>query len=502
MSRITNIFNRKVEVPVANTVNNSGHPAYTKDLKEQYVQMLMTNTFGDTFYVKSNDLINEAVSLTTKMLETDSEFAAKALVYARTQGYMRSTTIYGLARLSCFNTALFKAVFEQVIKTPDDLMDFMSVVKSLRGNEGGRAIKTTVASWIAKYLSPYWAIKYGAEKSGNYSLKDIIVLTHPVIKDPTVNESVRYLLKGSVPEDGQIAEFEKLKKVTTNKEKIDCIIKGKLPHEVATTFAGKNKEIWRAIVRWMPIMALVRNLATIERIGIADEVLPIIAEKLTNKEVIERSKIFPYTFYDAYKEVCHAGIKDALKTALDLSVNNIPDIKGKTLISLDVSGSMSGVNIEVASIFALALARKTNYSSIFHMFNSNLFEYNVSKVDSIISQLNTLKRPSGNTDTSLSLRWLIKNNIKVDNFIIVTDEQHNGSDTFAKALVDYKNAVNSQVKVTIVNVLPYTTNTILPSAMENVYKVHGWTDKILSFVAVASSGWKTLVDNISNINID
>ena len=79
------------------TVNREGFPAFKRDWKEQYLQMLLTNTMSSTFYASANELCKNALDLHRYAADEDPFFMAKALVYARNEGFMRLQPLVGLA---------------------------------------------------------------------------------------------------------------------------------------------------------------------------------------------------------------------------------------------------------------------------------------------------------------------------------------------------------------------------------------------------------------------
>ena len=125
MSRIGKLFSsltrRSAEAP---SVNREGYPAWERPLEEQYLQTLLTNTFGNTFYVKQKELVAEAALIHDQMVARDPRFAATALVYARNRGFMRSQPVFGLAKLASVKEPHLEAAFGDVLLTPNDLADF------------------------------------------------------------------------------------------------------------------------------------------------------------------------------------------------------------------------------------------------------------------------------------------------------------------------------------------------------------------------------------------
>lgn len=529
MSRLTGIFHPTNLSLQADTTNVAGYPAWTRPLEEQYLQMLLTNTFGGTFYAKKFDSIKEAFALHDTMIAKDPLFAAKAVVYARNEGYMRSNPIYGLAKLSAVDIKHgrhFEDIFDEVIRTPNDLSDFMTVITGLGRGQGGKRIKRAINNWLREKLSEYWVIKYGSDNKTGYSLKDIIRTTHPWFPmklDPAYAKRAAlclYLLgKITFKEHEtdelkinfthmlpQIFAFEQLKKAETPEEKIAAITTGRLPHEVASTFAGKDASVWQSIGEQMPIFAMLKNLATFERHGIADALRPIIVAKLNDRDAIAKSKILPYRFYDAFLKVQTPWLKDVLRTGLELAFVNISDIPGKTTIFLDISGSMSGNNITTAAIFALALMKSAATRPLgaqrkeeaqLVLFDTEVQVFPFSAVDSILTQAEKI-RGGGGTDTGECMHYLLAahayGRTPTDTIIVITDEQQNNGAPFMNLLAQYKQTVNKNVKTFIINVAD-ERGSLLPMD-ENTYYVYGWSDKVLNFISMEVKGLGGMVAHV------
>lgn len=475
--------------------NTQGYPAYEMGIREQYLQTLMTNTLGHTFYATQKTNVEKSESIHAAMLKEDPAFAAKALVYARNYGYMRTQTVYGLAMLSKVDTELFKSIFNQVIRTPNDLTDFMAI----RG-KGSRAVKGAIANWMLQKMSEYWAIKYGSAGKQGYSLKDVIKIVHP--KGDSVagkNNLFKYLLGKDydISELSQIQSFVDLKNAKTAKAKVSAITSGKLPHEVVTPFAD-SPEVWKALVPNMPIFALLKNLATIERHDAADANKAYIEGVFSNAEIIGKSKILPFRFLEAIDHVSRGWLQDALRDALELSFVNIPDIKGNTAVFLDVSGSMGpGYGhpelLPKAAIFAIALIKKTDNGKLL-LFNTSLSEFTVSKRDSMLSQARSINARNG-TDTALPFQHILNKGMKFDNIILITDEQQNSGRPMYGVFDDYLRNVNPKTKLFIVDVAPNSHGSVDPK-IKNVEYIYGWSDKVLDFIALNSQGWGNMADAI------
>jgi 60 kDa SS-A/Ro ribonucleoprotein len=244
MSRATKTFTKPKKISVlAPSVNREGYPAWDRPLEEQYLQTILTNTMGNTYYVDKDQLIEESHQVHDRMLKMDALFASQALVYGRNLGFMRLQPIFGLAKLFLAGqNQIAEYVFDKVILTPKDLMDFSTIYFELKGNKSGSAVKRVIGNWMTKAfgseskVAEYWAIKYGAmnKNSGEgYSLQDLLRVVHPRGRYNSIFEYLMGRDAWTISGDShvQLQAFENLKKASTNEEKIELITKGRLPHE-------------------------------------------------------------------------------------------------------------------------------------------------------------------------------------------------------------------------------------------------------------------------------
>lgn len=497
MSRARAVFQNYIEVEKPTIANRDGFPAYERPLEEQYLQTLLTNTLGNTYYADKDQLLEETAEIHDKMLEEDPEFAARALIFARNEGFMRLQPTFGLAKLAGVRPDLFAKVFDRVILIPSDLQDFFTILKNLRSGEGGRAVKKVAAKWLNN-ISEYWAIKYNGRGRG-YSLGDIVKTVHPVPRDDKQKSLFAYLIGKEY--DGnllpQVTAFEQLKKAETSDERIKTITEGKLPHEVVTGTVKPDKAIWNAIVPQMPVFALLRNLNTLSRAGVLEDNRQLITEKLSNTEALIKAKILPFRFLKAFKEVSEPWVKDVLRGAVELTFINLPEIPGKTAIFLDISGSMSGDYVMIGAVFALALFKKTSGNCVFWLFNTNVYEFKPSMYDSILTQAERV-RAGGGTDTAAPIIILKQKRIKVDNIIMITDEQQNTGSSFYHALNIYRKQVNPEAKCFIIDISPYRS-AMVPEGDSLTHYIYGWSDQILQYISFAAQGYGGMVEKVKGI---
>jgi hypothetical protein len=154
--------------------------------------------------------------------------------------------------------------------------------------------------------------------------------------------------------------MEKLKQAGSAEEQIAWIERGKLPYSAVTGAIKPSQEVWNAILYQMPTFALLRHLNTLLRSGVlADQKnLDYVVGRLVDQDALRKARILPFRFATAFRQVNEPELRDALREAVDLTFDNLPDMSGRTAIFLDISGSMQGEYLEIGSVLLWLCIRK------------------------------------------------------------------------------------------------------------------------------------------------
>ncbi|WP_058302937.1 TROVE domain-containing protein [Gorillibacterium timonense] len=482
--------------------NKDHYPAFTRSLEERYLQTLLTNTMSNTYYADQNELLSDAAQLHHEIAGSNPTFMAKAIVFARNEGVMRLQPLFGLAILSMYRSDLFTRIFAQVVRIPSDLSDFLTILNGLGRGEGGRAVKRQVNRFLSG-ITEYWAVKYNGRGRG-YSLGDAIATAHPKPEDLKQQALFRYLrgMEANLALLPQVEALERLKLASNEEEQITWIERGKLPYETVTGAIKPSKAVWEALLYQMPTFALLRHLNALQRAGVLEDQrnLDYVVSRLTDKQALKKAKILPFRFATAFHQVEHPELRDALREAVDLTFDNLPELGNRTAIFLDISGSMNGQYLEIGSVFALALYRKTKGSSLFWLFDTEVVDAKPSRKDSILTQAAHI-HAHGGTDTGAPVRQLIRERKKVDHIIIITDEQQNSGSQFYEQLKLYRSKVNRDVLAFIVDIAPYR-HAMVPDGDPQTYYIYGWSDTVLSYIAQTVQGYSSLVERVDELHGD
>lgn len=506
--------------------NDAGGVAYSRTPVEDAVKMLMVGSTANLFYTDSETNIDRAIAAFSDE-KVPVEFLAKAIIYARNEGFNRELPIMGLAVLSKRDVNMYKTISGEVLKTPHDWEMFIDICKSGKIREGvGRSIKTDMKNYLS-VMPAYQVLKYPT------AVYDMVNISRP---DPKNALSAYYVKNGGnwtkymdtlyIELDETQKEYlepfyayENAKICVSNKdyESAAKLIRDyRLPYECVTSIIGKNPECWKALYDVAPYFNMIRNLNNFIKYGvITNHNVKSVANKIMDDNAVVKSKMYPFRFYQAWKnlnndegELSVASfnvIKYALEMAIEMSLKNVPDIQGVTVVATDCSGSMSSpVNsemtdvscIEIAGIFSAILKLK-NPNSIMLPFDSNIRMDTIKSIGigKSVTEIANKFVACGGTAISAPYAFLIDNKIRIDNFIGITDNMewipssyttslygnNTSSGMFVDALQKYKKTINPNVKSYLITLQGYRGAPV-PPEMKDVHTIYGWNDQVLKYI--------------------
>ena len=231
-------------------------------------------------------------------------------------------------------------------------------------------------------------------------------------------------------------------------------------------------EVWEALSEDMPLTALVRNLATLTRLGVvAPMKLGNIVDRLN--QIGHGDGMHPLNVLSAYLTYTSgrgvrgsntwtpvAQVGDALENAFDQSFASAPQTNKRLYVALDVSGSMGGGMVNgvpnlsprvAAAAMAMAIVRRepnyyvaafTSYSGRMNMYSGydGVNPLGITAKTSLVEACRmTENLPFGGTDCALPMLDATKKKMPVDCFVILTDsETWAGSVHPSEALKKYR----------------------------------------------------------------
>ena len=469
------------------TVNRAGGEAYIQNPKLELVSLLLTSFVKDKFYESESEQLQRLKNLVFSI--SDKKFVAKAAIYARTKFGMRSIT-HALAG-ELVNTVKkeqwVKEAVAKIVYRPDDMTEILSYHMSNYGKPIPNNLKKGLALALEKF-DAYRLAKYRGEGKA-IKLVDIVNIAHPVPADDERAKLYKDLLTGNLkaPDTWEVKLTQAGQKAESEEEKAEF-----------------KKEAWKELILEKKIgyFALLRNLRNI--LEQAPEYIDQAIEMLTDEKLIKKSLVMPFRFQTAITEIQKVDFdktRDVLMgliKAMDISLSNVPVFDGKTLVVLDVSGSMGGKPIEIGSLFASALYRTNNAD--FMMFDNDARFANLNPTDSIYSISIAIQNMATGGGTNFHSIFQTANK-PYDRIIILSDMQGwIGYDSPVATYNEYRNRHNANPFIYSFDLNGYG-DMQFDSNNPKILCIAGFSEKVLNLMQLIEQDRNILINEIEKIEL-
>jgi 60 kDa SS-A/Ro ribonucleoprotein len=474
-------------IPGRNMVKNSaGGYAFGVDDWTRLDRFLILGSEGGSYYATEQKLTVENAQAVVRCIQQDGVRVVNRMTEISQAGRApkNDPALFVLALCSKFGDlatkhAAFNA-FGQIVRIGTHLFKFNEEIKGFRGR--GRWLKRVNTAWYntkpADKLA-YQVVKY--QQRADWSHRDVLRLTKPVPPDTAHNAIYRWITKGELVEGApKILEgTEQIRRTNKANEAAKLIREYKLPREVVPTELLNHVEVWKALLEDMPMTAMIRNLATMTRVGLIkpmSDVAKVIGSRLTDQNALTRARIHPIAVLSALKTYAQGrgergkktwnpvqNVVDALDEAFYLSFKNVEPTGKRWVLAVDVSGSMdwgtiSGVPGLTPRIAAGAMAMvtaKTEKQHVITAFSDRMVKVNISHKKRLDDVLNTLDEiPMGGTDCALPMLWALEKGVKADVFVVYTDsETWYGKIHPVQALQKYRDKMGISAKLIVVGMV-------------------------------------------------
>ena len=436
------------------TRNHEGAKVHDLSALETLFSKVLGSFFGESTYYESRNAEKDFVELVdtiNKVPYEDIEYVLKIALLGREHNMIQ----YPLAVLTaCFNDERFKGedfldkngrnklqfYSDRIIRRGRDIVDVMSTQISAYGFD---RVPVTKGKKVVGYkrdlplpMQLRKALKHKLETFNDYqlskalsesrevSLADCIKLLRPNEKKSRVPEGFfNAVIEGKVQMGAETKQVQSELAKSKNKNSTSTIKDVKQSIDTST------------------VMAIVKNLVALHRAGVFDDknAVKSIVDKLTDKKQIRSSRLLPFRFYSAWKEVNKLpssygvrAVSDALVTALDFSIDNLQKIEGYNAILIDRSGSMrypissmSTVTAEEVALILGAICFKQGVGEVYVFANQCQKVTGLSSNSTVIDLVEKIRRPmvGGGTSLDVALKTISadarKN--KFDHLILLSD---------------------------------------------------------------------------------
>lgn len=455
------------------------------------------------FYKSGRALDSELLQSIHNVAETDPAFILKLAKFARKDLYLRTAPVVLMGEFALSgNSANIPGAYHSISDTigrADEITELLSYVmeqNSARNIYKGKVpivIKKGIAEAFNKF-DTYNFAKYSA-KDKSVSLRDALFITHPKPRDALQEKIFADIANNTLTPPNT--------------------------WEVVISKNGATKEAWESVLPSMGYMAVLRNCRNFLQKGI--NIDPVV-KMISDPEQVKKSKQFPYRFLSAYKEIEYepgaSKLLGALSNAIEISVENIPEFKGKTFVTCDTSGSMdqnvsekSKMTLkEIGCLFGAMVNKKSN-DSITSVFATDHVPVNLNPRDSLFTSMKKMFKTNTNgcgTEAWKVMDYLNNKKVFVDRIVLFSDMQcyDTGNNnrffretrSFYEGLVKYRRSVNKNVFVYSFDLANYGTLQI-PQNDKRTCIAGGFSDKILNFIPLFEESNKDMLKKIEEIKI-
>lgn len=472
-----------------------GGAGFGRDPQSELYLLGVTNMVSEkTFHEMASVRDSRYNQLVRHLAVTDPEWTIEFLTWLRFGAGMRSAPIVGavefvMARLTAnavdnkhaeahLNGIAYapkginRRAIDAVLARPDEVADLINYAISTYGRNLPMAIKRGAADAATRMYNEWSLLRYDSDGDA-VRMADVLELTHPVPNGELVKishgegkrrfaDKQGVLFKHAIDRrHNRVSELSQealpmvysntalksamsaLPEVSKGTSRVileqllstDRIKAAGLSWQNVLSMAGNKlpkDKLWEAVIPTMGYQALLMNLRNFDQAGVSDAVAADVVARLSDPYQVARSRMMPMQFLSAYRATTSSlRWGQALNTALELSLGNIPRLAGKTLILIDTSYSMNGgfskdgtlARWDAAAIFGLALAKRCENADVVS-FSSHSVVFPAIKGEALLKSLERFKSGGyfiGNgTETGNAVRTHAKGHVRI---VVLTDEQ-------------------------------------------------------------------------------
>lgn len=513
-------------VPKADTVNEAGGTAYRMSPEHALAQLAATCTFGGSYYIGAEQELSTVLSVAKKV---SPDYVAKTAVFARQRGFMKDMPALLLCQLMTSEEGLnlIPKVWPRIVDNGRMLRGFFKILWS--DVTGRHNVGSRVRNLVHKMFDDVPAhVLFRWSVGNDPSLVDVIKMIHPKPKDSEKEALYGYLLgKGHDAEalPPLVKQFEAFKAYKAGKGA--AVPVPAVPFQMVDSL-GLNAAEWSELFKSGGWHFVRMNLNTAARQGVlkSAKLVDLIATRLRDAEAIHKSRVFPYQLLAAYTAASAMPVKitNALHDALEISLDNVPQMEGDLAVCIDTSGSMScpatGYRgsatsavrcVDVAGLVAAALLRKNPDGTTVVPFDTDVRRVRVDPRDSVMTNARKLALNGGGTNCACALKYLNAQKHKGNLVVYVSDNEawvesryalYYGGTGMATEWKAYKKR-NPAAKLVNINIVANTTSQ-MPEGQKDIYQIGGFSDSVFTLIGdwLAGRGADHWVETIKAIDLD
>jgi hypothetical protein len=505
-----------------------GAPGFARDAKSELFLLAVASMGGDnTFYESGKERDTRFAALVRQVAAADLPWMTGFLGWLRSEANMRSASVIAAAEavkaLVDAEQPGSRQLVSSVLQRADEPGEMLAYWHSRYGRAEPKPLKRGIADAVLKLYTEYALLKYDTGSHG-YRFADVIERTHPTGEHPEVKGTWRGDLyqhaidrrhgrDNPVPDSlAMVRANATLRAMAAGDPRAllaaESLKAAGMTWEDALSLAGSKvpkRDLWAALIPSMGYMALIRNLRNLDEAGVPDDVAGIVTARIVDPEQVAKSRQFPFRFLAAYRACASLRWAYPLEKALNLSLANVPALKGRTLILVDRSPSMWGQKFsdksdmlwaDGAAIFGAALALRAEGADLAEFWAASK-AVQFRKAESVLKLVERFSyQPApGGTDIPTAVRTHLRP--EHTRVVIVTDEQtrpgylpsnmygYHGYNGMPETLID--DLIPRNVPLYLWNFGGYKHGAT-PSGQQNRHTFGGLTDSAFRMIPLLESG--------------
>ena len=473
------------------TPNAAGGYGFAVDADTRVRRFLTLGTDGGTYYATERALTAGAAAVVLDAARERGTWLVEQVrdVSLAGRAPRQNPALFALAAAAALSDddgrAAALAAVADVCRTGTHLFTFAGYAEQFRG--WGRGLRRAVGAWYSDRDADalaYQVLKY--RQRDGWSHRDLLRLSHPRVTDPSARDLLGWVVSGragdAVP--SLVRAFAEVQATDDVRTWVRAIERHPLSWEMLPDAALSEPRVWAALLeRGLPQTALLRQLPRLTRLGVLGfRARRRVAAQLADPERLRAARVHPVNVLVAQRTYASGrsvrgdaswtpvpSIVDALDAAFSASFGAVRPSGTRTLLALDVSGSMtqpvSGLPISCREASAaLALVTMATEPSVTCVgFTSGtgrasfdepavLAELPLSprrRLDDNLATVSAL--PFGGTDCALPMTWAAEHGHGFDTFVVLTDnETWAGGIHPHQALARYRERVVPHARLVVV----------------------------------------------------
>lgn len=393
---------------------HEGAPAVRINAEQELRRSVMACMLWEDSFYESGESIAERIA--KLVAQSRPEFAAACAYSARTEMKLRHVPLLivrEMARLPK-HKALVSKLLCDVIQRPDEITEFLAIYNKDKRQPLSAQVKKGIAAAFRKF-DEYALAKYN--RDGAWKLRDALFLSH------------------AKPADANGVKFTKLERkqldsydLTAGERLFKRLVDGELvtpdTWEVALSGGADKKSVFERLMteKKLGALAFIRNLRNMAAVKVSES---LIAEYSATVKV---ERVLPFRFIAAARYV--PQWEPLIEAMMFRCLEGAEKLKGKTVLLVDVSGSMDYrlsaksemLRLDAAYGLGILLRELCEQAEIF------TFSHTVARIPArrgfALRGAMHNSQPHGGTQLGDAIRALHANGFaEYSRLIVITDEQ-------------------------------------------------------------------------------